>query len=118
MPLILAVVLHKLQSVLLKLLIKSLSKNNGMDGTGEHCGISDRFDVKLNSTNDYQINMPIKIKPSKNILHRFRNYQNNTNFCKSCLWEIKYYFLSLSKNILKKTYLYNKLKKIFRGNNG
>lgn len=55
----------------------SLSKNIGFDGSGMHCGITDRFNVVIDERQNYSIQFPKDLKENKTILNRFRKFQNN-----------------------------------------
>lgn len=74
----------------------SVTKNIGMDGSGDHCAVSPEYDVNL--AEEIKV-YPIEIKESArgyDYWKRFYRYGNDSSFCKRVLLNIK--------SILKKIY--------------
>lgn len=85
---------------------KSLVRNVGFDGMGEHCCETNRFDTKLNCDVDYGIVFEKNIKECKSISKRFQKFQDNTTI----LGTIKYKTKTYLKFILKKLGLFDFVK--------
>lgn len=89
---------------------KTLVKNIGFDGSGEHCGATNRFDVDLIETDTYNIKLIKNIQENKIISRRFRDFQNNTNLIKKLKHFFYQIFIKFPKFILKKLGLFDFVK--------
>jgi hypothetical protein len=54
----------------------SQARNAGFDGSGEHCGKTNRYDVELDERDRFSFIFPGKLVESKAITRRFANFQN------------------------------------------
>ncbi|MDY4525403.1 MAG: hypothetical protein SPE03_10255 [Treponema sp.] len=62
--------------------VKSLVKNVGHDGLGEHSGYTNRYDVELNMDTDYCLNIDTNVCLNQEILDNFRKFQNKGYYLK------------------------------------
>ncbi len=74
--------------------VKSLTKNIGFDGSGIHCGVSNKFDVDLDKTNRRNFNFSSVINDNKDIIasnYEFRKNNRIKTFIKKILKILKIY---------------------------
>lgn len=61
--------------------VKSKVKNIGMDGSGEHCGFSDKYDVTLDDE-DYDVEFSRELELNNEILQNFKQHYAHKTFFK------------------------------------